>query len=151
VKAVGRIGPVIGLGRPGEQIGVGRILTSEAEWREAVVPLIDHAIRIFCIPSGRPGALWKLDYIVSRGHLDKTIFIMPPFPAKGPLNRRKFELRDDWGKLVTEMDKRDLNLPQYNKAGLLFCLASRPLRTREFRLNSPRAIRRSVEDLLGAQ
>ena len=101
VKAMRGTSPVIGLGRPGEALGVGRILTDEQNWRVTVTELIDCATYIFCIPSGHPGTLWEIDHLVEHSLLAKTVFIMPPLPQTmvGPPWRRKKEkvgLEEDW-------------------------------------------------------
>jgi hypothetical protein len=51
VKAFQSIGPVVGLGRPGEAIGVGRILTTEEGWKAAANKLIEQALCVICVPS----------------------------------------------------------------------------------------------------
>jgi hypothetical protein len=151
VKAMKRIGPIIGLGKPGETIGVGRILTGEESWRRAVANLMDYAICILCLPSSRLGTLWEIDYIIEHGHMSKTIFIMPPLPPKGLFQRKTSEIENDWAELVTETKKRGFNFPVYDKAGLLFCVEPLPgsARRRQLQLLSPKSIRRGVTALLG--
>jgi hypothetical protein len=153
VKAMRGTSPVIGLGRPGEALGVGRILTNEQDWRVAVTGLIDCATYIFCIPSGHPGTLWEIDHIVEHSLLAKTIFIMPPLPqTTRPWHRKKeFGLEEDWANLIVEMKKRGLSFPKYEKEGMLFSIKSaNSVDTQTFELNSPRSIRMGVEALVTA-
>jgi hypothetical protein len=150
VKAMRGTSPVIGLGRPGEALGVGRILTNEQDWRVAVTGLIDCATYIFCIPSGHPGTLWEIDHIVEHSLLAKTIFIMPPLPQTRR-KKEKFGLEEDWANLIVEMKKRGLTFPKYEKEGMLFSIKSaNSVDTQTFELNSPRSIRMGVEALVTA-
>jgi hypothetical protein len=154
VKAMRGTSPVIGLGRPGEALGVGRILTDEQNWRVTVTELIDCATYIFCIPSGHPGTLWEIDHLVEHSLLAKTVFIMPPLPQTmvGPPWRRKKEkvgLEEDWANLIVEMEKRGLSFPKYEKEGMLFSIKSaNSVDIQTFELSSPRSIRMGVEALL---
>jgi hypothetical protein len=95
-RAVRRSGPVVALGKPGEQ-QFGSVLVGEAEWRETATKLIDHATRVVCVPSCHAGTLWEIDHILARGHLHKTVFIMPPRNPrpKGERKLKKSELEDD--------------------------------------------------------
>jgi hypothetical protein len=152
VKAMRWISPIIGLGRPGEAFGVGRILVSEEDWRGVAAKLIDLAAYIICIPSSRTGTLWELDYIAERGLLYKTIFVMPPLPPKGLFSRKRFELSDDWDKLVIEAKKRGIPFPEYENRAVLFCVRSTSsIEKMEFKLNSFRSIRKSVKALIKMQ
>jgi hypothetical protein len=158
VEAMRRKSPVVGLGRPGEALGVGRILTNEEDWRAAATKLIDRAMYIFCIPSGRAGTLWEIDYVLEHHLLAKTIFIMPPMPnARKSIWRRKINLKQiqfgleaDWGNLIVEMKKRGLSFPQYERNGMLFrILSANSIETTPFWLSSPRSITCGIEDLMG--
>jgi hypothetical protein len=159
VKAMRWTSPVVGLGRPGEALGVGRILTNEEDWRAAVTGLIDCAEYIFCIPSGHPGTLWEIDHIVEHSFLTKTVFIMPPLPqtfgAWPPWRKKKVGvvgLEEDWANLIVEMKKRGLSFPKYDEEGMLFSIKSaNSVDTQTFKLASPRSIRRGVEALVTAQ
>ena len=119
VKAMRWIAPVIALGRPGEAIGVGRILANEESWRAAITSLIDRATIVFCIPSAHEGTRWEIAHIIERFHLHKTIFVMPP---KSVFFGRANELEDDWAKLAKEMREQGYLFPLYQAAGLLFVI-----------------------------
>ena len=56
--------PLVAFGRPGEQIGAGRIMTSEERWKEDVALLATAALVIFLFPSTRPGTLWETDWLI---------------------------------------------------------------------------------------
>jgi len=86
VKAFQSIGPVVGLGRPGEAVGVGRILTTEEGWKAAASKLIEQALCVICVPSSKSGTLWELEQIFERGFESKTVFVMPPFPHHCGMN-----------------------------------------------------------------
>lgn len=68
---------LIALGRPGEHLGAGRILTSDDAWQALAADLIDKAQYLILIPSTRPGTLWEIDYLKKNGHLPKTLIILP--------------------------------------------------------------------------
>jgi hypothetical protein len=48
--------PLIALGKPGEVIGAGRVLTDESSWQNIVLELMHIASIIICIPSMRAGS-----------------------------------------------------------------------------------------------
>jgi hypothetical protein len=156
------IGPVLALGKPGEQVGFGRVLTSEEQWRDVVGELINKATCVFCIPSGRTGTLWEIDFLVSHNHSEKTIFIMPPMPDTSHpdgfyrlTTLRRIDpqqLVDDWAELVADMRRRGFDFPQYNKEGLLFRAGSSVIgpRCEPMRLSSYRSIRKGIKKLLSS-
>jgi len=53
--AVDSYAPLIALGRPGEQVGAGRILTTEERWQEDFRKLAEAARLILLMPSAHPG------------------------------------------------------------------------------------------------
>ena len=69
--------PLVGLGRPGEAIGAGRMRTDDERWQDEILALMERAVSIFIVPSSRPGTLWELQQIRDRGYLGKTIFVLP--------------------------------------------------------------------------
>lgn len=72
-----KLGALIALGRPGEGFGAGRVETDEASWQGTAARLMDQATVIFLIPVDRPGTIWEIEHLVSRGYLNKTVFIVP--------------------------------------------------------------------------
>lgn len=152
VKAMRRLSPIIGLGRPGEAVGVGRILSNEEDWKTFATRMIDQAMYIICIPSSHAGSLWEIDRIVECGLLSKTFFIMPRLPPSGPFQRKKFPLEEDWANLVGELKNRGLPFPKYENRNILFCITSTSsIETREYRLSSTRSLRAGIKALLRVQ
>jgi hypothetical protein len=167
VKAFQSIGPVVGLGRPGEAIGVGRILTTEEDWKAAASKLIEQALCVICLPSSRSGTLWELDLIFERGFQSKTIFVMPPLPM-GWLNYQYqawyqawlpkrwryeyepvIEIQQDWAELVLKMKEFNVKFPNYREEGVLFYINSDNAPVfQDLNLHSPRSIRYAVRELL---
>jgi hypothetical protein len=85
--------PLIALGRPGEQVGAGRVLTTEESWKATFEKLAGGVSTIFLIPSSHPGTLWELRrVVVDPEMLRKTAFIIPPYYVKDERGRA---LEDD--------------------------------------------------------
>ncbi|MER8777013.1 hypothetical protein [Mesorhizobium sp. M0977] len=148
VKAMRWSGPVIGLGHPGEALGIGRILTNEDDWKSAAAKLAEMATYIICIPSSRPGTLWEIDYLLHGGFIRKTTFVMPATPPQGLFRRKPFALKDDWARLVIEARNRGVFFPDYQNENLLFCLGpEHSLRTEKFNLTSYRSLRNGIRRL----
>lgn len=71
-------GPLVGLGRPGEQIGAGRIPSDSEGWQELVTSLAATARLLFLLPAMDSGTRWEMDLVLARADLlSKTIFIVP--------------------------------------------------------------------------
>lgn len=70
---------LVALGRPGEQVGAGRIPSTNETWKDNFLALARNAQGIFILPSQRKGTKWELDQIwQSEELLGKTIFLVPP-------------------------------------------------------------------------
>jgi hypothetical protein len=70
--------PLIVLGRPGEQVGAGRILTSEDAWQDDFHTLSSKALVIRLLPSTQPGTTWEMQTILKDASLlSKTVFLIP--------------------------------------------------------------------------
>src|SRR5215469_2700534 len=104
--------PLIGLGRPGEAIGVGRIDTSEAQWKSEIEKLASAAQSIFVIPSDHEGTKWEINYLISNHLLSKTVFVMPPNGSN--------DVQLDWEKSRSQLP---IEMPPYSKDGMLFRLS----------------------------
>jgi hypothetical protein len=76
--AVRPIGRLVALGESLEHFGAGRIASSEAAWQDAAIRLIRHAALILVVPSTRPGTLWEIEYLLTNGHMNKTVFLDVP-------------------------------------------------------------------------
>jgi hypothetical protein len=73
-----RYAPLVGLGRPGEQLGAARVPADEKTWRDLVVDLANNAWLIFLLPSEDPGTKWELDLVMGNSRLlNKTVLIIP--------------------------------------------------------------------------
>ena len=120
--------PLVALGRPGEALGAGRFDASEdagndVAWKDIVEKMILDADVIFAIPSARPGTLWEIRHIVSRGHLSKTILLMPFTMRRVRLNLGILRFADNYRRewdAAKEALKDELLLPDYMCKSTLF-------------------------------
>lgn len=99
-EAIEPLGTFLALGRPGEHIGAGRVLTDDLHWKDEFSHLAHGAIQILVVPSTHPGTIWELHQLLSDPNLlRKTIFILPP----------KYSLRScDWYHPYIDINKFDL-------------------------------------------
>lgn len=116
--------PMLGLGEPGEHVGVGRVLSSEAEWQEAVQVLAREARAILLLPSSREGTRWEIELVRNRPELlRKSIFIML---AKGPgIVAIRYNVTKEWEQAREYLRGARIYLPPYHWKGLLFTLNDR--------------------------
>jgi hypothetical protein len=127
--------PLIALGKPGEMIGAGRILTSEANWKDEIDILIKNAELIFILPSDHPGTLHEIQLIKDYQLLAKCIWIMPEsvsemgyhaFIGTGvPRFVSKIQYTDFsglWDKTQKELKTKGVILPDYNSKGMFYKL-----------------------------
>jgi hypothetical protein len=71
------------LGQPGEQVGAGRILSTEETWKGDFSVLSKKSYGIFILASQREGTKWELEEIwKSKELLRKTLFIVPPASSR---------------------------------------------------------------------
>jgi hypothetical protein len=71
--------PLLALGRPGEQIGAGRVQSTEDSWRTDLQLLAESADGILVIPSTHEGTKWEIANLMeNRKLIRKCIFIVPP-------------------------------------------------------------------------
>ena len=109
--------PLVALGKPGEQLGAGRIQTTNEHWKEEILRLMQSARLILIIPSHRAGTLWEIATLRNGGFFDKTIFIMPP-----ELNFHGGKFSDDWHKTVLAAGKVGVKFPEHLPTGAFFRL-----------------------------
>jgi len=69
--------PFLGLGRPGEAFGAGRLSSTEATWKQNIAALLAGAKMIFMIPSDHPGTLWEIGHIMEHRAGERCVFVMP--------------------------------------------------------------------------
>jgi hypothetical protein len=101
--------PLVGLGEPGEAIGVGRITTPDAEWQRDVQKLAHAAQSILVIPSNHAGTQWELNYLKEQNLLSKSIFVMPPDSSD--------EIVSNWNRSSTQVP---IWMPPYSGKGMLY-------------------------------
>lgn len=105
--------PLIGLGKPGEAVGVGRIAIEGSEWQRAIQTLAQAAQSIFVIPSDHDGTRWELDYLREQNLLSKSVFVMPPNASD--------QIIHDWERSRGQLP---IYMPPYSKKGMLYTLDS---------------------------
>jgi hypothetical protein len=127
--------PLIGLGKPGEMDGVGRILTLDDHWKEMINVLVKHSQNIFILPSDHEGTLWEIQLLKEMKMLDKCIWIMPENIDRGGLyftlnsgvppiffESKSIDFSESWEKTAEKLKPYDIELPEYNQEGMLFKL-----------------------------
>lgn len=105
--------PMIALGPPGDALGAGRLATSEAEWKDLAVFLMDRARMIFIVPGSSEGVLWEIRHL-ARDHHAKTRYIMPPVNFHGGDAARAEE---HWDNARLPAIPRGIDLPRYDPRG----------------------------------
>lgn len=70
-------GPVVCLGAQLEAYGATRVLTTEEQWQEKFLFLMEKATFIFMIPGYQEGITWEMGKLFEHEYLDKTAFIVP--------------------------------------------------------------------------
>lgn len=111
---------VVALGQPGEQVGAGRVATTDDAWQALAGALIDRATCIYVIPSARPGTLWELQVLQRTRAMDRCVFIMPP---QGRMSDDGRPFSKHWAAAARACEAFGLRLPPYRTEGLLFTLS----------------------------
>jgi hypothetical protein len=139
--AVGSIAPLIALGKPGEAIGAGRILTDDATWQGDIVTLMKRSTGILLVPSDRPGTVWEMETLRQQGLFSKVIFIMPP------LTKGTYDTAERWNAARQAMAAHGLDAPEHQDRGMLFRVGpdGRVANVEPLLLSSPRKIRKSLK------
>ena len=101
--------PLVGLGSPGEAIGIGRIEASDAEWKSQVERLASASRSIFVIPSDHEGTKWEINHLRAHSLLAKTVFVMPPKGAP--------DVQLNWEESRREVP---IEMPPYSDTGMLY-------------------------------
>jgi hypothetical protein len=144
IGALAELMPALALGKPGEAIGVGRILTDESTWKTAAAELMSRSSLIICVPSAHHGTAWELEQIVQNGYVAKTLFFMPISVASFSSLQQQ---RDDWNLVVEFMARYGVAFPRYrevspiNRTELNYAFASlgaalHDLRAAHWRMNA---------------
>ena len=99
----------LALGRPGEAVGAGRILTTEENWKDRFEVYATSAAGILVIPSVHPGTLWELSRLVGGNYCGKTVFIQPSKYCES-----------DWEEIRRAVAAFGLYLPAHSHGGQMF-------------------------------
>lgn len=143
-EAVEASAPLIGLGRPGEHHGAGRIVVSDELWRDAVAVLAHAAERIVLMPYPADGTLWEVEHMFEAGLIDKVVFVMPP-SAQFDVDVQAYW--QSCGRILRE--RHGIELPAWRNEGALFSLTAdgRVGTTEPLYLEVPSRLRESIERL----
>ena len=117
-SAVEPFAPLVALGKKGEQVGAGRIESSESDWQRLLKLLAEKAKLIFIIPYDSGGTKWEIDFIKKNKLIKKTIFVMPPQGIKS------LNWSEQWRKVASSVKISGFQLPSYNTNGMLFSMVS---------------------------
>jgi len=146
-QAVARLGPLVALGRPGEAFGAGRIITTDQEWKQDIMLLLRRCRAILLIPSHREGTLWEIESIYRGGLLEKCILLMPPY------SRKAADTSERWCHAQKAAATLGLELPDYQKSGMLFTLngTGKVSAVEPLILGRTRPLRKAIKRLLKAK
>ncbi|HVH28349.1 MAG TPA: hypothetical protein VM818_16400 [Vicinamibacterales bacterium] len=78
------LGPLVAIGRPEDvrpPIGVARRYVRSGDWQSVVLSLMDGARIVVVGTSDSPGLVWEIEHLRDRGHLEKSVFVLPPTAA----------------------------------------------------------------------
>lgn len=139
--AVGSVAPLIALGKPGEAIGAGRILTDEESWQQDIITLMKRSTGVLLVPSDRPGTIWEMDTLKREGLLSKVVFIMPP------LTKGNYDTGVRWNAAREAMAMHGVEVPEHQDRGMLFRvdLDGKVVNAEPLMLSSTRKIRKSLK------
>jgi hypothetical protein len=90
VNCIWKLGPVIAVGKPGEDVsplGAARDYLEEYQWRDCIRKYLDEAAYVVSILGSTPGLRWEYEQIGARGKQDNVIVVFPPKPFE-QLQRR---------------------------------------------------------------
>ncbi|MGL5020210.1 MAG: hypothetical protein ACRDBP_18890 [Luteolibacter sp.] len=74
-------GPVVAIGQSGEkmpQLGAARAYFTNETWQGHALEMLDNSNVVLMVMGSTPSVGWELERILERGHMDKTIVILPP-------------------------------------------------------------------------
>jgi len=129
-NALHPFGLLIGLGKPGEQVGAARVVSDERAWRSDVELLVKYAEFLILIPSERHGTSWEISLVRDEGFLEKCVFLMPP-----ALYFSKIDIESVWAATSKSLQKIGFKLPPYNSKGMMFTLNENGLVKNKLPLN----------------
>ena len=95
VNCIWKLGPVIAVGKPGENVsplGAAREYVEEYQWRDCIREYLNESAYVVSILGSTPGLRWEIEQIGARGEQDNVIVVFPPKPFE-QLQRRWEEFR----------------------------------------------------------
>lgn len=111
---------LVALGRSAVTLGPEMVDASDAEWKSKVASKMRNSNLILVFPAHSPGSFWELQQIVSKGYLEKTIWLMLP---KLYWDSLPF-MADQWATCAERCSgELGLALPDLNEAGAVFSFA----------------------------
>ena len=129
VFGLAQTGPLIAIGNPSDPrtpIGASRQYFGPGEWQDQVLTHMSHA-RVIVVSLSTTVALgWELDQIRERGHLHKSLFIVPP-----GLSEQADEIRTIASRVGLELEPPSLSRDQHAQANrplnhIVACWSSDP-------------------------
>ena len=115
-NAVAKDFPLIGLGEDTDFPSGGRLRVRDAEWKETVMLLLQHATLIVIIPSQHEGTYWEACMLRDAGLLRTAVFIMPPRLVGGT----SYPIADEWKTMRSMYVEAGIQIPEYSPSGALF-------------------------------
>lgn len=119
---LGKIGPVIAIGRPGEKFperGAARFYVPDDQWRTAVQFFMQKAAVVVFIIGLSPGILWEVKTALRNCQSDRLLFYFP-FPYK---LEKTSKWRNYWGEIggigITEKDLLGIQRNRQERYNLL--------------------------------
>lgn len=109
---------LVAIGRRIDGFGAGIIQARDVEWFHVFKNRAKKALLIIALPSYHTSTFREINYLVQEEILHKCIFIMPPLNAFSDGS----STRDFWKKTTVEMNKIQINLPDYNPSGGIFII-----------------------------
>jgi hypothetical protein len=106
---MGRIGPYIAVGRPGEKLpgtGAARLYIPDSEWQQRVTELIRRSRLVVIRAGSSPGLQWELDNLMRHVRPRQLLVLLPAS-------------RDTYRSFRELMEKRNIPLPEKQPDALL--------------------------------
>lgn len=120
--------PLIALSGKGIGFGPGEINSTDAEWEDKALLLMEQAQIIFALPFTQPSTLSELEVILSSEYIEKTIFVVPPLyrppVTSGPIREsflgRKAEPLEIYRESHKILSRIAPDMPVFAKPGGVF-------------------------------
>ncbi len=112
--------PLIALGRPGGNLGAGKITVDDQNWQQSLTTLAAAATIICIVPGHHDGTRWEIEYLKRMKYLNRAVFFMPP-STKVP--DPKIDAEKYWAEARIVLQQSGVTLPPYSRGGLIFTLS----------------------------